>query len=165
MSATVTSLPVRKTVVVRVPPADAFAVFTEEVDTWWPRTHHIGKSPMRRIRIEGAAGGRCYTEHEDGSEADWGRVLAWEPPGRLVLAWQVTHEWGPQPDLAKASEVEVRFMPVGADATRVEIEHRFLERHGAGAAAMRAAVDGPNGWPGMCDLYAARVAARGSPHT
>jgi uncharacterized protein YndB with AHSA1/START domain len=142
---------------------DAFEVFTDEIDTWWPRTHHIGKAPMRRVIVEGRAGGRCYTEQVDGTEADWGRVLDWDPPHRLRLAWQITHLWGYQPDLAKASEVEVRFTSIHAESTRVEVEHRFFERHGEGGAAMRTAVNAPNGWTGIMTLFADRVSARTKP--
>jgi len=148
--------PVTKTISVNASPERAFQVFTAGYDTWWPRSHHIGKSPMKKAIIEGKAGGRCYTEQQDGTECDWGRVLVWEPPHRLVIAWQITHEWGYQPDLAQSSEVEVRFTPEGA-GTRVDLERRHLDRHGAGAAAMRTAVDSPNGWGGLLQLYAARA--------
>jgi uncharacterized protein YndB with AHSA1/START domain len=148
-----THVPVRKSIVVDTTPERAFNVFTAGYDTWWPRSHHIGKSPMKKAIIEGRVGGRCYTEQEDGSECDWGQILVWEPPHRLVLAWQITHEWGYQPDLAESSEVEVRFSPESDGRTRVELEHRHLERHGAGGAAMRTAVDSPNGWGGLLDLF------------
>jgi len=104
MTASVTTTPVRKNLLVHASPEDAFDVFTEDVDSWWPRTHHIGKVPMQRVIIEPKAGGRCYTVQVDGTECDWGRVLAWDPPRRLVLAWQITHEWGYQSDLAQSSE-------------------------------------------------------------
>jgi uncharacterized protein YndB with AHSA1/START domain len=149
----VTHIPVRKSIVVDASPEHAFNVFTAGYDTWWPRSHHIGKSPMKKAIIEGRVGGRCYTEQEDGSECDWGQILVWEPPHRLVLAWQITHEWGYQPDLAQSSEVEVRFSPEPNGQTRVDLEHRHLERHGAGGAAMRTAVDSPNGWGGLLDLF------------
>jgi len=148
---------VRKSIHVEASPEVAFAVFTDDYDSWWPRTHHIGKSPMKKAIIEGRAGGRCYTQQVDGTDCDWGTVLAWEPPHRLVIAWQITHEWGYQPDLAQSSEVEVRFTAEGS-GTRVDLEHRHLERHGAGAAAMRTAVDSPNGWSGLLQLFADRVA-------
>ena len=102
MIASLESVPVRKTIMVHTPVSDAFEVFTEEADSWWPRSHHIGKTPMTSVTIEPKLGGTCYTRHEDGSVAIWGHVLAWEPPSRLVLAWQVTHEFGHQPDLARA---------------------------------------------------------------
>jgi uncharacterized protein YndB with AHSA1/START domain len=151
------AVPVQKTITVKASPERAFRAFTAEIDTWWPRTHHIGKSPMKKAIIEEKTGGRCYTEQEDGTECDWGRVLVWDPPHRLVLAWQITHEWGYQPDLAQSSEVEVRFAPAAGGGTRVDLEHRHLERHGAGGASMRTAVDSPNGWTGILQLFAERV--------
>lgn len=138
-------VPVRRAVVVRAPVEEAFTVFTEEIDSWWPRTHHIGGSPMRRIVMEGQAGGRCYTEHVDGTECDWGQVLVWEPPHRFVFAWRITHDWRSQADLTRCSEVEIRFSAV-PDGTRVDVEHRGFDRHGPGGDMMRKAVDGPNGW-------------------
>ena len=149
--------PVRKSVTVNANVDRAFRVFTEDFDSWWPRTHHIGKSPMKKGVVEGKAGGRCYTQQDDGTDCDWGQVLVWEPPHRIVLAWQITHEWGYQPDLAQSSEVEVRFTPTPDGGTRVDLEHRHLERHGAGAASMRTAVDSEGGWGGLLKLYAARV--------
>jgi len=92
----------------------------------------------------------------DGTECDWGTVLVWDPPHRLVLAWQITHEWGYQPDLTQASEVEVRFTPV-AGGTRVDLEHRQLDRHADGAGSMRAAVDSPDGWTGLLTLFTDRI--------
>jgi uncharacterized protein YndB with AHSA1/START domain len=159
MTANTLDLPVRKSLVVNVPVHDAFEVFTEDVDSWWPRTHHIGKAAMKRIIIEPKAGGRCYSEQVDDTECDWGRVLVWEPPRRLVLAWQITHEWGYQPDVAKSSEVEVRFTPART-GTRVDLEHRYFDRHGAGAESMRSSVDAPNGWTTILSLYENRVKAR-----
>lgn len=112
--------PVRKSITVKATVEHAFRVFTEGVDTWWPRSHHIGKSPMKRTVIEGRAGGRAYSEQVDGTERDWGSVLVWEPPRRFVMAWQVNPAWQYEPDLAKCSEVEVRFTPIGDGLTRVE---------------------------------------------
>src|SRR5262245_9137477 len=149
--------PVRKTITVKAGAERAFRVFTADIDGWWPRTHHIGASPMKKAIIESRRGGRCYTEQEDGTECDWGQVLAWDPPRRFVFAWQITHEWGYQPDLAQSSEVEVRFTPTAEGGTRVDLEHRHLERHGAGAVSMREAIDAPNGWNGLLELYAARL--------
>ncbi len=149
--------PVRKTVIVKTDAAHAFRVFTEELDSWWPRSHHIGKAPMKKAVLETKAGGRCYSEQTDGTECDWGRVLVWEPPRRLVIAWQVTPAWGYEPDLAKSSEVEVRFTPQSEGTTRVDLEHRHFNRLGAGGEAMRTAVDSPNGWMGLLRLYAARA--------
>ncbi len=161
---TATTLPgadavVRQSVTVNANVERAFRVFTAEFDSWWPRSHHIGKSPMTKAIIEGFVGGRCYSEQEDGTECPWGQVTAWEPPNRFVFAWQITHEWGYEPDLAKSSEVEIRFSPVGDTTTRVDLEHRHFERHGAGGASMKTAVESPNGWSDLLKLYVARVNA------
>jgi uncharacterized protein YndB with AHSA1/START domain len=150
-------VPVRKSITVKAGAERAFQVFTQGVDSWWPRTHHIGKSPMKKAIIEGRVGGRCYSEQVDGTDCDWGKVLAWDPPRRLVLAWQITHEWGYEPDLAKSSEVEVIFTPLADGSTRVDLEHRYFARHGAGAAAMRTAVGAPGGWGSLLELYTAEV--------
>ena len=153
MMTSVADTAVRKTVHINASLEHAFKVYTESMDTWWPRSHHIGKSPMTRAILECRAGGRCYSEQEDGTECDWARILVWDPPRRLVMAWQITHEWGYEPDLAKASEVEVTFTRDGG-GTRVDLEHRHFERHGAGGAAMRTAVDSPGGWSGLLKLFA-----------
>ena len=153
-----TVAPVRKSITVNASPERAFTVFTAEFDSWWPRSHHIGKAPMKKAIIEGRAGGRCYAEQTDGSECDWGSVLVWEPPHRLVIAWQIDGRWQYEPELARASEVEVRFTRAGDGLTRVDLEHRYLERHGADAAAIRTGIDSPNGWGSLLELYAAQVA-------
>ncbi len=153
-------VPVQKSITVKASPERAFQVFTDEIDTWWPRTHHIGKAPMKKALIEGRLGGRCYTEQTDGTECDWGQVLVWEPPARFVMAWQIDHAgWCYEPDLAKSSEVEVRFTPEPDGTTRVDVEHRYFNRHGESGAGMRIAVGAPNGWGGILELFAARVAA------
>lgn len=154
-----TIAPVRKSVQVHADIETAFEVFTTDFDSWWPRSHHIGKSPLKRAVIEERVGGRCYSHQEDGTDCDWGQILAWEPPTRFVLAWQITPDWQFQPDLAKSSEVEVRFTSLGANETRVDLEHRHFERHGEGGQAMRAGVDDENGWNGLLNIYAARAAA------
>ena len=150
--------PVRKTITVKASQQRAFQVFTAGIDSWWPRTHHIGKSPMARNVLECHAGGRCYSEQVDGTECDWGQVLVWEPPQRFVMAWQVTMDWKYEPDLAKSSEVEVRFTAEPGGETRVDLEHRHFERHGAEVAAtVRAMFDDAGAWSGMLPLYVAKV--------
>jgi uncharacterized protein YndB with AHSA1/START domain len=151
---TMTANTVKKSVTVKAGIDHAFRVFTEGFDSWWPRSHHIGKSPMTRGVIEGRTNGRCYSEQEDGTECDWGTVLVWDPPKRLVLAWQITHQWGYEPDLDKSSEVEIRFTSIDG-GTRIDLEHRHFERHGDGAQSMREAVSSPGGWGTLLDLYAA----------
>jgi hypothetical protein len=149
--------PVRKSICVRASAARAFKVFTEGVDTWWPRTHHIGSSPMTRGVIEGRVGGRCYSEQQDGTECDWGQVLVWEPPQRFVMAWKVTPNWKTEQDLANCSEVEVRFTPSPDGTTLVELEHRYFERHGAGADIMRTSVNQAGGWSALMELFRAEA--------
>ena len=156
---TASEAPVRKSITVQASADKAFRVFTEGFDGWWPRTHHIGKSPMTKAIIEGFAGGRCYSQQADGTDCDWGSVLVWEPPHRFVMAWRITRSWGFEPDLAKASEVEVRFTPEADGSTRVDLEHRYFERHGEGWEAMRTSVDSTGGWGTLLGLYAARAAA------
>jgi uncharacterized protein YndB with AHSA1/START domain len=152
---TTIATPVRKSITVKAGVERAFHVFTEEFDSWWPRSHHIGKIPMKRAIVEGKPGGRCYTEQTDGSESDWGTIVVWEPPHRFVIAWQIHGDWTYQPDIAQSSEVEVRFTAEPGGMTRVDLEHRHLDRLPLGSA-MRAAVDSPNGWSGLLQLYAGR---------
>ena len=148
---------VRKTITVQASPERAFRVFTEEYDTWWPRSHHIGKSPMKKAIIEGRVGGRCYSEQVDGTDCDWGSVLVWDPPRRLVIAWQIDARWQFEPDLAKSSEVEVRFTAEAGGGTRVDLEHRHFERMGAGGAGMREGVDAPGGWGTLLEEFKTRA--------
>ena len=148
---TVTPAPVRRSVRVAAPQERAFKVFTAGVGRWWPRSHHIGASDLDTVVIEPKAGGRWYERGVDGAECEHGKVLVWEPPARLVLAWQISTDWKYDPDLI--TEVEVRFIPDGADATRVELEHRNLERFGARAETMRQSIDSPDGWTGVLQLF------------
>jgi uncharacterized protein YndB with AHSA1/START domain len=154
-----TLAPVCKTITVKASAERAFRVFTEQIDTWWPRSHHIGKSPMTKTLIEGHVGGRCYSEQADQTECDWGEVLAWDPPKRFVMAWKITPQWGYEPDLAKSSEVEVRFTPDGAGGTRVDLEHRYFERMGPGGDSMRTMVDGKMGWGELLVMFSERAEA------
>jgi uncharacterized protein YndB with AHSA1/START domain len=149
--------PVKKSITVRASVPQAFEIFTADFDSWWPRSHHIGSSPMQKAIIENHLGGRCYSEQIDGTECDWGQVLAWEPPHRLVIAWQIGGDWKYEPDLAKSSEVEIRFTAEPDGRTLVSLEHRHLDRAGASAGAMRASLESPNGWGGMLQLFAERV--------
>lgn len=154
---TAESTAVQRTITVNAGVEKCFRVFTEGADTWWPRTHHIGKSPMKKCLIEGWVGGRCYSRQEDGTDCPWGEVTAWDPPHRFVMAWKITHAWGYEPDNAKASEVEVRFTPVAGGATRVDLEHRGFERMPAGGDEMRNSVGGDGGWNGLLQLFAAKA--------
>jgi len=144
---------VRKTLNVNVPIEQAFAVFTEKMGAWWPATHHIAKQPFLEIEVEGRSGGRWFERAADGSECDWGRVLAWEPPNRVVFAWHLQGDFKFDPNPEKASEVEVRFFAEGAGKTRVELEHRNFERHGAGWEQLRTSVDSPGGWTAVLEGF------------
>jgi len=150
--------PVRVSIVVRASVELAFRVYTEEIDSWWPKTHHIGSTPMKRAVMETGVGGRIYSDQEDGSSVQWGKVTAWDPPNRFVMAWQVTPTWQFEPDLAKCSEVEVTFTPAHEGHTLIELEHRHFERHGEGALGMRTQVgnDG-GGWGGLLKLFKAKA--------
>ena len=153
MNRTITVAPVRKTVRVNAAAAHAFETFAAGVGRWWPATHTIGTSPMREVVIEPRAGGRWYERGQDGSECDWGVVLAWEPPGRLLLGWQLDAEFRRNP--ATATEVELRFIAESPTVTRVELEHRGLERLGESAEILRGKIDAPGGWTGILERYRA----------
>ena len=143
---------VNKELVVEVPQERAFRVFTERFDAWWPREHHIARSPMKQAVLEARQGGSWYELGEDGTRCDWGKVLVWEPPERLVLAWQINGQWQYDPSLV--TEVEVRFTPQGPQRTHVTLEHRCLEKMGATAAQMKGALGGDGGWGRLLKLFA-----------
>jgi uncharacterized protein YndB with AHSA1/START domain len=150
-------LAVRQTVTVGAPPERAFAVFTEGLASWWPLdTHAIGAQPAVAVVVEPRAGGRWYERAADGSECDWGRVLAWEPPHRLVLAWEISADWRHDPGLV--TEIEVRFHAEPDDRTRVELEHRGLEAYGDRAGEMRDTFASPGGWTGLLGRFAGAAA-------
>ena len=152
MAETIVAAPVRRSVTVKVDPARAFHAFVANIGRWWPKSHAIGGKPLAEVVLEPRAGGRWYEVSEDGSTCEWGRVLAYEPPGRLLLAWQIDANWKFDPDLI--TEVEVRFIPDGA-GTRVELEHRNLERFGADAAAVAGMIGSDaGGWLMILGLYA-----------
>jgi uncharacterized protein YndB with AHSA1/START domain len=148
------------TITVGVPVERAFQIFTESFDTWWPPEYHIGQADIAEAVLEPRVGGRWYEKGVDGSECDWGRVLAWEPPYRLVVTWQINGEWQYDPDPERASEVEVRFTADGPGQTTVELEHRHLERL-VGGQAMRDAIGGAGGWSGVLQRYGKAVADQG----
>ncbi|GAA2079343.1 SRPBCC family protein [Actinomadura alba] len=149
---------VRQTITVPATPKQAFQAFTEQFGLWWPQEYSIGKVAMADFVVEPRAGGRWYEVGVDGTECDTGRVTAYEPPDRLVLAWHLDGNWQFDPDPAHASEVEVRFVADG-NSTRVELVHRYFERHGAGAPAVRAAVESTGGWGNCMAAYLRWVAA------
>jgi uncharacterized protein YndB with AHSA1/START domain len=152
VSRTIPVAPVRRTLSVAAPPARAFDVFTAEIGLWWPKSHHVSKVEPETVVIEPRAGGRWFERAPDGAECDVGKVLAWEPPSRLLLAWQLDRSFQYQADLV--TEVEVRFIAEGERATRVEFEHRKLEAFGEHAEAVRGRIGAPAGWPAILELYA-----------
>jgi uncharacterized protein YndB with AHSA1/START domain len=156
MNIRISHAPVRKHVVVKAPPARAFEVFTGRMTAWWRPDHHLGASPLKEVVVEPRAGGRWYEVCEDGTVCEWGKVLAWEPPSRVVFAWQLNAEW--KYDAAFVTELEVRFVPEGT-GTRVELEHRNIDRFGAKAGEVRNALDSAEGWTGGLVAYAAAADA------
>ncbi len=150
------ALAVHRTITVQAPQALAFRVFTEDMATWWPLdTHHIGPVAATAAVIESRLGGRWFERGVDGTETPWGRVLAIEPPARLVLSWEITADW--HHDASLVTEVEIRFVAEGPSRTRVELEHRHLERYGARGREMQAIFDSPGGWPGLLARFGARA--------
>jgi uncharacterized protein YndB with AHSA1/START domain len=157
MSSAPTIPAIRGTVTVGVPVERAFGVFTDSFGTWWPPQYHIGQADMAEVILEPRAGGRWYERAVDGSECDWGRVLAWEPPHRLVVTWQINGEWQYDPDPEHASEIEVRFTADGPGQTVVELEHRLLDRL-AGGQAIHDTIIGGGGWTAILELFAKAAA-------
>jgi uncharacterized protein YndB with AHSA1/START domain len=153
MQNTEQSQAVHKTVIVNTEPEHAFSVFTNQMAKWWPKEHHISGTPFFAIVVEPRAGGRWYEKGADGSECDWGTVLRYEPPHRVVFSWHLNGDFEFVPDITKASEVEIRFSPEGAGKTRVELEHRYFERHGESSDRLRTAVDKPEGWTFVLSGY------------
>jgi uncharacterized protein YndB with AHSA1/START domain len=145
--------PVRRSLIVKAGAERAFAVFARKIGNWWPHSHHIGRKAIADVVLEPRAGGRWYERAEDGSECEWGRVLEWEPPARLLLAWQIGGDWKFDPTLV--TEVEVTFTALGANETQVVLEHRNLERFGDSARAVRDAIDSPGGWTGILAAFGA----------
>ena len=159
MSTQATSTSVRKEIVVDVPVERAFRVFTERFDQIKPRDHNMLEVDIAESVFETREGGHVYDRGVDGSECRWGRVLAFEPPDRVVFSWDIGPQWQIETDPERTSEVEVRFVAEGPDRTRVELEHRNLDRHGDGWEGLRGAVDSGEGWPLYLDRFTAAIAA------
>jgi hypothetical protein len=151
-SLTIRPAPVCKSITVKAGAARAFEVFTGRIGSWWPRTHCIASSPQKDVVLEPKVGGRWFEIGEDGSQCNWGKVLAWEPPVRVLLAWQINANWKYDPDLI--TEVEVRFTALTGGETRVDLEHRNLERFGDKSEPARTALDSEGGWSGILRTYA-----------
>jgi len=149
---------VRKSIVVNAPVGRAFSVFTDGMASWWPPDHHILDAPLAEMVFEPREGGRIYDRGTDGSECQWARVLAYEPPTRLVFSWDINLQWKIETDPERTSEIEIRFVPEDDHRTRVELEHRNLDRHGDGWERMRDAVSSPGGWGQGLECFAAAAA-------
>jgi len=154
MTRSATDTTIRHQITVDAPLERAFKVFVEDFDRIKPREHNLLGVEIAETVFEGRAGGHIYDRGVDGSECRWARVLAYEPPHRVVFTWDISPRWQLEHDLERASEVEVRFVAESDERTRVELEHRHLDRHGEGWEGVRDGVAADDGWP----LYLRRYA-------
>jgi uncharacterized protein YndB with AHSA1/START domain len=161
MSTHATDTSVKKSIVVDAPIARAFKVFTEDFGSFKPAEHNMLGVQIAETVFEPRVGGYLYDRGIDGSECRWARVLAYEPPNRVLLSWNISPQWQIETDPDKTSEWEVRFTAETAHRTRVEIEHRKLERHGEGWEGVRDGVDGDQGWPLYLQRFAGLLARQG----
>ena len=149
---------IRNSVVVEAPIERAFSVFTNDFGSFKPREHNLLQVEIAETVFEAHVGGNIYDRGVDGSECRWARVLAYEPPNRVVFSWDISPYWQIETDPGKASEVEVRFIADTPDRTRVELEHRNIDRHGDGWEGTREAIGGDQGWPLYLDRFANLIA-------
>jgi uncharacterized protein YndB with AHSA1/START domain len=159
MSTQASDTSIRTSIVVDAPVERAFSVFTDDFGSFKPREHNMLAVDIAETVFETHVGGHIYDRGVDGSECRWARVLAFEPPNRVVFSWDISPQWQIETDPDKTSEVEVRFIAEAADRTRVELEHRNLDRHGPGWETERDGVGGDQGWPLYLHRYAEQVNA------
>jgi uncharacterized protein YndB with AHSA1/START domain len=152
MTASDQDIAVHRSVSVPLPRERAFELFTTRMGAFWPKEHSIGSADLADVVVQPEVGGRWFERGVDGSECDWGSVAAWDPPGRVVLLWQVGAGWKFDPTLQ--TEVEVEFTADGPGRTRLDLTHRHLERYGDQAENMRSVFDSPGGWAGTLDAFA-----------
>ncbi|WP_426502637.1 SRPBCC family protein [Dactylosporangium sp. McL0621] len=145
---------VRRHIIVQAPIERAFSVFTDRFGDFKPPEHNLLAAPIAETVFEPKVGGHIYDRAVDGSECRWARVLAYDPPDRVVFSWDISPRWQVETDPEHASEVEVTFIAETPDRTRVELEHRHLDRHGPGWEAVRDGVAHDQGWPLYLDRYA-----------
>jgi len=150
---------VRASIVVEAPLERAFSVFTDGIGSWFPPEYNLLDVEIAERVFEPRVGGRVYDRGVDGSECHWARVLAYEPPNRVVISWDISPHWQIETDLENTSEVDVRFISEAPERTRVELEHRNIDRHGEGWEQVRESVGGEGGWPGCLRRFAERLAA------
>ncbi|WP_433574739.1 SRPBCC family protein [Nocardia brasiliensis] len=146
-------------VTVALPSDKAFKFFTQSFGAWWPSAYHIGRARMADAILEPEAGGRWFERGVDGTEHEWGRILEWESPYRLLLTWQINGHWQYDPDPRRASEIEVRFIAGGSDRTRVHLAHHYLNRLVEGHVVWQTIEDG-GGWHGVLETFAAIAEAQ-----
>jgi uncharacterized protein YndB with AHSA1/START domain len=158
VSTPTSATPIRHKVVVEAPIERAFSVFTDGFGTFKPPEHNMLSVEIEETVFEPREGGDVYDRGVDGSVCRWARVLAYEPPNRVVISWDISPQWQIETDPEKTSEVEVRFIPETPERTRVELEHRELDRHGDGWEAVREGVDNEGGWPTYLRRFADVVA-------
>ncbi len=144
-------------VVVDAPQERAFQLFTEKFDQIKPREHNMLGVDIAESVFEPRAGGRVYDRGVDGSECQWGRVLAYDIPERIVFTWEISPQWQLETDPERSSEVEIRFIPECPERTRVELEHRHIDHHGDGWEGLRAGIAGDGGWPLYLGRYVQQV--------
>ena len=154
MSAHATDTSIRTSITVEAPLERAFSVFVDDFDAIKPREHNMLGVDIAETVFDPRPGGHIYDRGVDGSECRWARVLAYEPPDRLVFTWDISPHWQLESDPDRASEVEIRFVAETPERTRVVLEHRNLDRHGEGWEGMRAGVESPDGWPLYLNRYA-----------
>src|SRR5215211_2840309 len=159
MSTQAAEASVRTSIVVEAPIERAFSVFTEDFDRIKPREHNMLGVDIAETVFEPRAGGHIYDRGVDGSECRWARVLAYEPPNRVVFSWDISPQWQIETDLEKTSEVEVRFTAETPERTRVELEHRNIDRHGGGWEGVRDGVGSDQGWPLYLERFGEQLAA------
>jgi uncharacterized protein YndB with AHSA1/START domain len=149
----------RTSIVVDAPIDRAFSVFTTDIGSWWPPSHHILQAELAEMVFEPREGGHIYDRGVDGSESRWARVLAYEPPNRVVFSWDISLQWQIETNLERTSEVEVRFTAESPGRTLVELEHRNIDRHGDGWESMRDAIGSQDGWGLGLNAFARRLAS------
>jgi uncharacterized protein YndB with AHSA1/START domain len=159
LSTQATDTSVHTSIVVEAPIERAFKVFVEDFDRIKPREHNMLAVDIAETVFEPRAGGHIYDRGVDGSQCRWARVLAYEPPNRVVFSWDISPQWQIETDLERTSDVEVRFIAEASERTRVELEHRNLDRHGNGWEAERDGVGGEQGWPLYLERFAEQVNA------
>ncbi len=155
MTQFVTTTTVRRQIMVNAPIGEAFKVFTERFGDFKPREHNLLRAAIAETVFEPRVGGNIYDRAVDGSECRWARILAFDPPDRVVFSWDISPRWQLETNPDLTSEVEVRFFAESPDRTRVELEHRHLDRHGAGWESVRDGVDNEAGWPLYLQRYSA----------